>query len=247
MGEVLRDMDTARETLAGTIRRIPKAHQVRALNDEALRGLYVDEATTPLERSVYERELIRRESDRQWAESVIKGVNDPNEVKIARAFVKGWLHRYIVGEKTAAQAAWEISRVLKLTYKDGEVVVSGGYGFHDAEGVEVSRGMADATCARNLIPPVCAAAWRAVWEGAPETLEALSEQVKAAIALTDPTRPFRAQRKPRTLATVGEAVKEKQKAARVKAPKVKPAPMALSAVPSDEQEALMLAFFGGSR
>lgn len=245
VGETLAVMDTERAQIQG-VRRIPKSNQIRGLSLEALQALYIDPDTTALERSVYGRELDRREADKKWEDGVRAGTDAANPVKVARAFVAAWLKCYILGEKTAAQAAWEIGRVLKITYKDAELVVSGGYGFHDAEGVEVNQGMANATNSRNLIPPVCAAAWSATFEGQPETVELLSEQVKVAIQVTDPTRVLKTQRKPRTLATVGEAVKAKP----VREPKVKPVKVARARAPQpmmsrEDQAAFVSRFLGG--
>ena len=233
VGETLAIMDAEKAGAAG-IRRIPKSNQIRGLTTEALQALFCDPATTALERSTYERELIRREAEMKWEETVRGSTDATNPVKVARAFVAAWLKRYVLGEQTAAKVAWEIGRVLKITYKDAELVVSGGFGFHDAEGVEVNQGMANANNARNLIPPVCAAAWSATFEGQPETVEALSEQVKVAIQVTDPTRTLKAQRKPRTLATVGEAVRAKP----VREPKVKPVKVVKAAMSAEEQERL---------
>ena len=201
------------EEMAGAagVRRIPKSGQIRVLTTEAINQLYTAEDTTALERAVYERELKRREKDVEW-ETATRGQHKC-EVKIARALVAGWLHRFIVGDKTAAQAAWEVSRVLKMTYKDAELVIAGGYGFHDAEGVEVNQGMANATLARNTIPPACAGAWLAVFDGSPADLAALSDGVKLAIAKNDPTRALPKQKR-----VAGERAVRAPRAAKVKMP-----------------------------
>lgn len=195
LGDMLTDMRTEEKAKRGGIRRIPRSAELRALSKEALTTLFVDPTISTLERHIYEKELGRREGEEKREAAVVSSVRDvTDEVEVARAKVAANLQRFCEGELTAAQAAWAISLAVKVSFKNAELVLHGGFEFHHADGIEAKKGRVEGELARALITPAFAGAWRGAMESPSRTLADLSAAVKAGIDGADITAPPKSER-----------------------------------------------------
>jgi hypothetical protein len=161
------------------------------MTDAVIKALIIDPNTTPLVQTVLMRELNKRDAEKERQAKIEEGLPEMDlearRLGIMRRTVKTIVQEFAEGQRTAAQASWEIHKATSVSYKWAERVLEGGYEMHLASGVEVKSGVQAADQRRNLIHPQARQAWKIVTDGTKEEVEEFAGAPAA--TLTPPPPP----------------------------------------------------------
>jgi hypothetical protein len=175
-------------------KRVPKVAELREMEDSELKAAFCSEETSALHRTVYEREMVRREKLSKREAEIEDGLpncfEEPElyELEKVRKVVRFIVQDFAEGATTASAAAWAISQAVKVSYKWGERLLEGGYEYHLISGVEERSGVQAAEQRRHLIHPVSAEAWKIFSEGSLEDWGRFGEDPTSLIPSLQPKK-----------------------------------------------------------